>query len=230
MKLKLLLVVASMSGLLMTGCDSSRNLTENETNIIAEYVAGVVLKHDKNYKEALILPEIVSEDEKTQTVTSTPTPTPGSNNTQPGANANNQIGNTQANADFTEVIGIKGLTVEYSGYKTMDDLSDSYFTIESGSGYQLLVAKFNVKNTTKKEIDIELGSTNIVYQIDINQGIFQKPLLTFLDNDLRLIDSTVKAKDTLETVLVFKVKDDIDLDTVNVIISRGDKTAIVKLK
>lgn len=224
MKLKLLLVVAGMSGLLMTGCSSSMNLTENETNVIAEYVAGVVLKHEKNYTEALILPKIAEEIEAKIT------PTPSVDNGQVVTDTTKKEGNLQANADFTEVIGIAGLTVEYSGYKTMNNLSDSYFTIESGDGYQLLIVNFKVTNTTKKDIDIKLGTSNIVYQVDINQGDFYKPLLTFLDNDLRLLDTTVKAKDTLETILVFKVKEDINLDIANVIISRDDKTAIVKLK
>lgn len=230
MKFKLLLVVTGMSLLLLTGCGSSISLTDNETSIVAEYVGGLVLKYDKNYEDSLIVPEDILEEDVQATVTPTPTTAPSDEGVNNANDTVSKDSNKQANADFTEVIGIEGLTVEYSGYKTSDNYSDPYFTIESGDGKQLLIVGFDVKNTTKKDVAMNLGNSDISYQLDINTGTFQKPLLTFLDNDLRLIDTTVEANSTLKTVLVFNVSDKINLDVVNVIISRGDKTAIVKLK
>lgn len=236
LKFKMFLAISGLSMLLLTGCASSILLTDNESDIVAEYIAGLIFKYDKNYEEVLINPE-EDEESNVDTVTTTPTPSP----TLAIADENKDVtnkneasfindSNLQANADFTEVIGVKNLTIEYSGYEIKDSLSDTYFNIEAGDGKQLLIVKFKVKNNSKKDIALNLAKSDILYQLDINTGNFQKPLLTFLDNDLRLIDTTVKGNSTLDTVLVFSVSDKVNLDVVNVIISHAHKTAIVKLK
>ena len=216
--------------LVLTGCASSISLTDNESDLVAEYIAGLMFKYDTNYEEALIPPEEVNEE---VVVTISPSPTPVSmNGSDKGTISQNEIkdGNVQANADFTEVIGVKNLEIEYVGYEEKDSLSDNYFNIESGEGKNLVIVKFKLKNTSDKDIKLNLTKSNILYQLDINTGNFQKPLLTFLDNDLRMIDTTIKAKSSLDTVLVFNVSAKVNLDVVNVIVSHSHKTAIIKLK
>lgn len=229
LKFKIFLAVTGLSMLLLTGCASSISLTDNESDVVAEYIAGLMFKYDKNYEEALILPE-ESEEE---VVKATPTPTQGaisdSDKVTTSQNSNHDA-NLQAVSDFTEVIGVKNLKIEYSGYEVKDSISDDYFNIESGKEKNLVIVKFKLINTSSKDIPLNLTKSNISYQLDINTGNFQKPLLTFLDNDLRLIDTTVKANSTLDTVLVFDVSDNVDLNVVNVIISNLQKTAIIKLK
>lgn len=235
LKLKIFLAITGLSMILLTGCASSISLTDNESDIVAEYVAGLVFKFDKNYEEALIDPEEDGEENEvvaTLTPTTSPSPTSveGENVDSTKKGNSNTDANIQANSDLAEVIGFKKLSIEYSGYEVKENLSDSYFNIESGEGKKLLIAKFKLKNNTKKDVTLNLSNTEVLYQLDINTGNFQKPLLTFLDNDLRLIDTAVKANSTLDTVLVFTVPDNVNLDVVNVIISRAHKTAIVKLK
>lgn len=237
MKAKLMLMILGLSMLLMTGCANSTQLTDDEEDMIAEYAAGLVLKYDKKYDQALIEPTEEQEEpeevvpEITPTPSPTPTPAPTKNEiTQESGSNDKPNTNLQANADFTEVIGIKGLTIEYSGYKTVKSYSDPYFTIESEDGKQLVVVNFKVTNTAAKDIVMNLANSEIAYQLDINTGTFGKPLLTFLDNDLRFIDTTVEAKKSKDTVLIFSISEKIDMNVVNVIISRNDKTAIVKLK
>lgn len=216
--------------LVLTGCASSISLTDNESDLVAEYIAGLMFKYDSNYEEALIPPE---EENEEMVVTISPSPTPVSmNGSDKGAISQNEIkdGNVQANADFTEVIGVKNLEIEYVGYEEKDSLSDNYFNIESGEGKNLVIVKFKLKNTSDKDIKLNLTKSNILYQLDINTGNFQKPLLTFLDNDLRMIDTTIKARSSLDTVLVFNVSAKVNLDVVNVIVSHSHKTAIIKLK
>ena len=230
MKNKIFLAVIGLIMLVLTGCASSISLTDNESDLVAEYIAGLMFKYDKNYEETLILPE---EETEEVVVSVSPTPTPVStNDSNKGAASQNENkdGNVQANADFTEVIGVKDLEIEYGGYEVKDSLSDNYFNIESGEGKDLVIVKFKLKNTSDQDIKLNLTKSNILYQLDINTGNIQKPLLTFLDNDLRMIDTIIKAKSTFDTVLVFNVSEKVNLDVVNVIISHSHKTAIIKLK
>lgn len=216
--------------LFLTGCVSSISLTDNESDLVAEYIAGLMFKYDTNYEEALIPPE---EEKEEVVVTISPSPTPVLiNDSDKGTTSQNENkdGNVQANVDFTEVVGVKNLEIEYGGYEVKDSLSDNYFNIESGEGKSLIIVKFRLKNTSDKDINVNLTKSNIMYQLDINTGNFQKPLLTFLDNDLRMIDTTIKANSSFDTVLVFNVSEKVNLDVVNVIISHSQKTAIIKLK
>jgi len=102
-RLLLSLAVVSMFGL--TGCASSIRLTENENNIVAEYLAGVLLSQQRSYDQALIEPSPTPTP--VPTVTPTPTsPEKPSTVSNKGNNSGYQTGsNVQANADFTEVIG-----------------------------------------------------------------------------------------------------------------------------
>lgn len=116
MKNKIFLAVTGLIMLVLTGCASSISLTDNESDLVAEYIAGLMFKYDKNYEETLILPE---EETEEVVVSVSPTPTPVStNDSNKGAASQNENkdGNVQANADFTEVIGVKDLEIEYGGY------------------------------------------------------------------------------------------------------------------
>lgn len=52
-KKKLLLLMFSLSALLLVGCQQVVDLTEEETRLIAEYVAELLLKYDINYEDRM---------------------------------------------------------------------------------------------------------------------------------------------------------------------------------
>lgn len=217
----------------MTGCASPISLNEKEENMIAESIAGIILYDQDNYTEALVEP--------TPTPTATPTPLPTIAPTtapvNPSDNSNSQSGskdtstpNQQANADFVEVIGMSGITAEYTKYEIVDSFKEDAFSLQPMKGNELLVITFDISNTTKKDKNFALGDLKIDYMLDINTDTKLRPLLTLKENDLRYIDVSLKAGETKETILVFEVKQKLNMDTLNLIISRNDKTAIVKIK
>lgn len=228
LKKRLLLVLAVVSMFGLTGCANSIRLTENENSIIAEYLAGVLLSQQKTYDQALIEPS------PTPIPTLTPTPLEVSKSNQDsdkGSSSGSQSSsNVQANADFTEVIGIKNLTIEYTGYDMVSNFSDEYFSLDASKGKQLMVIKFDVKNTSKNAVRFQLADADIQYQLDINTGTIVKPQLTFMLNDLRYIDIEIGGKEVKETIVIFEVPKKQEIKTANLIISKDEKTAIVKLK
>lgn len=225
-RILLSLAVVSMFGL--TGCASSIRLTEKENNIVAEYLAGVLLSQQRTYDQALIEPS------PTPIPVATVTPTP-SIPEKPSANTGNASGqkpgaNVQANADFTEVIGIKNLTIEYTSYDMVNSFSDEYFSLDASKGKQLMVIKFNVQNKSKNATKLQLTNADIQYQLDIDMGTILKPQLTFILNDLRYIDLEIGGKETKEALIIFEVPKKQEMKTANLIISKDEKTAIIKLK
>lgn len=224
-RILLCLAVVSMFGL--TGCASSIRLTEKENNIVAEYLAGVLLSQQRSYDQALIEPTPTPIPTVTPTPSSPEKPSTVSNN----GNTSGKTGsNVQANADFTEVIGIKNLTIEYTGYDMVNSFSDEYFSLDAAKDKQLMVIKFNVKNTSKNATKLQLTNADIQYQLDINMGTMLKPQLTFILNDLRYIDLEIEGKKTKEAIVIFEVPKKQEMKTANLIISKDEKTAIIKLK
>ncbi|NLZ83235.1 MAG: hypothetical protein GX915_06195, partial [Clostridiales bacterium] len=55
---KLSMLVSLLFILSLTGCAAGYNLSEQDSNLVAESVAGLLLKYDYNYREqALLLPK-----------------------------------------------------------------------------------------------------------------------------------------------------------------------------
>lgn len=230
MKNKVVLITVILSALLLTGCASTYKLTEKETDQIAEYTAGLLLQHDTNYIQTLAEPEeeIIEQEqvevEKAEEVVQKEENITGS--TASGTSESNK----QANADFTDVIGVAGISVEYMKCSLKESYATDYYLLEPNKGGQLLVLEFAIKNSYKTEKKLSLGAANIQYQLDLNSGTFIKPLLTFFDTDLRYLEMTVPAKSQKTGILVFSVSKDTKLEGMNLIISKESQTAIIKIK
>ena len=61
---KLLFLLITICGVVLTGCAQLIDLTENESDVLAEYMAGTMLRHAENYEEALIYPEETTEEKE----------------------------------------------------------------------------------------------------------------------------------------------------------------------
>ena len=59
-KVKLCAVIFSLTAMLC-GCTKTIDLTEKETDMLAEYISKEVLERDKCYEQGLITPELVSD-------------------------------------------------------------------------------------------------------------------------------------------------------------------------
>lgn len=220
----------------LTGCTSVVPLSEDEENMIAEYMAKGVLDSQEGYTEALFTPTPTPTPTPTSTpepistpipdATLTPTPT-----NQPSNSGSSSSSNQQANADFEQVMGMTNIKVEYTGYEIVESLSEGSFHLDPPTkGKQLFIVRFDVTNTSKKQIPFRLGDLNISYLLDLNINQKENPLVTLIDNDLRFIDLKIKAGETKETFVFFEIDKKLKVEQANLIISREDKTAIIKLK
>lgn len=234
MKKRWLLVGLMISMLGLTGCTSAVPLTDDQENMIAEYMAKEILDSQEGYTQALIeptptpTPTPTAEPTVTQPPKALDTPTSGpSDQTSPGSDL---ASNQQANADFAQVIGMTNIKVEYTGYETVKELTEGSFHLEPSKGKELFLIQFDVTNTSKKEISFNLGSLDISYLLDLNTKLKVHPLVTLKDNDLRFIDLVIKAGETKHTLILFELDQKVKIKQANLIISREDKTAIIELK
>lgn len=236
MKKRILWGIAAAGMLLLTGCVAETYaLTEEEQDIIAEYAATVLLRNDENYyTEALLSPTPTPTPLPTSTPTPTPVPTaaPTPTGGSTGASGNRGEAEIQANADLNQVFGLAGLRVEYIDYQLMDVYlleNNSSVMLRASEGKQLLVVNMRVKNTAGILQEFDFGGQSISYQLDCNEKNFVRPELTVLEEDMLYMTIQLMPGEEKDCLLVFQVGQDSDLSDANLIVSRGDYTAIVSL-
>lgn len=238
---KLGLMILLIMLLALTGCMHEYRLSETESDIAAEYMAGILLKQDQNYEATLVDPaELNNEEGEPADQEEEPTPVPtnepieGNNETQNKDNNDTVENEIEENYTLTEVIGNKDFDIQYSGYQLCsvypEDETNVVFSITPGEGNQLLVVKFLIENITQEKKTFNLRESKIKYQLDINVGTIYKPMLALLENNLQYIDMAVGAGKKVPAQLIFEVSRDLDMANINLMVSKDSKTEIIKIK
>lgn len=234
-RLKLILVMILTFS--VTGCINEYDLTEEQSDAVAEYAAGILLINDDMYDQKLIPMDEYETDFDTGFDFSDDSSTSLPDDAGSSEDAENDEGNASDSKNkytLSEVIGNNNLDIRYKEYM----LTPSYpktpesdaFSLDARTGYQLLVMSFDVTNTTNKDQRLDLSDAGINYQLDVNAGTIYKPELTFQENDLRFIDITVKSKKTIQALLIFEVNKNEEISGMNLLASKGSKSEIIKIK
>lgn len=224
----IIIVVFSLSG-----CITEYKANDVQTDAVAEYMAGLLLKGNVDYKQALTPltditnPEpIEGEDTKQQTEDAI----------EPDSTGKTMSEKDKDDMDYTltEVIGESDFEIQYKGYDIVDTYPEkpesTYFTLTPRKGHRLLVATFSVKNVSGKKKVLNLSKAEMIYQLDINVGTVYKPQLSLLENDLQYIDVAIPAGDTISSVLIFEISDKTDVSNISLIITKDKKSEIIEIK
>ncbi len=243
---KLFLLLIVICGVTLTGCAQLIDVNDQESDVLAEYMAGTMLRHANNYDEALIYPETTESTESAETAESTD----AAKTTDISDPINNTIEDTSAEtADITSTLddSQNGNTVNlesifngilkdkfgiaYTDYKFYNSYPDEneFFTLETTKDKKLLAVSFNVKNITKKSETLDLKDFNLIYQLTDNEDTVYNPMMTLLNNDIQYIDFKIAAGKTQKAVILFNVPKDIDVSNMKLTITYKDKTTLLDL-
>lgn len=220
------LVMVMVAGCL-SGCAKKVDLTEDEQNLVAEYAAQVVLKHDKNYNGKL-------KEIDTEEATSKNKETATNNvivNTEQGTEPNSNIDLKS----LSDAFGFGALTVNYTGYQVLDtypDTSDVAFVLKSKADTRLLILKFNVSNQTENAVDVPMMSFDTTIKSTINGSESYSALVTLLMDGLNTFSGTVAAGETKELVLAFETpnSDENSINSLQLKVSKNGDSSIFDLK
>lgn len=228
---KKILLAAAASLVLLNGCmGETYPLTEEEQDIIAEYAAGVLLRNDEGYTQALVTPTPTPSPEPTLTPTPEPTAAAGEDETGGSHGGNGGGDNTvTANAALNEVYGLEGLLVEYDGYELLESISEENGTylVSAEDGRMLLKVNFVLTNTAGIEQSFDFGAQNINYQLDCNEKKFLQPKITGLD--MLFLNITLAPGGSSKGCIIFEVSSTVEPEDCNVIVSRDTYTSILAL-
>lgn len=140
----------------LTGCADVPDLSDNEVEIISQYMAGAVLNSTDNYKYSFKYDESILAPTPTPTPTRVPVPTPtaevagntggggsGSSGGSGGSSGTSSFDGTGNGADNTikvnlsEIYNIKGINVKQTSYDVTKSLVTQYSSIAADKGKKL---------------------------------------------------------------------------------------------
>ena len=231
---KLMVILLAMTTL--TGCIQKYEYTEEQTDAAAEFMAGLLLKSDDRYKaDLLTVDEIMENQAGAVTVTPIPGTSPGGVDNQEDTGLSPIEGEKpQKEYTLSEVIGEKGFSLEYTSYiiaeSYPEDPAETYFSITPRKGNQLIVLSFMLTNELKKNNNLNLTQADIKYQLYINSKSVYEPPFALLENNLKLIDITLREGEVKPVVLIFEVEKDMEMKDISLKVTREKRSEVIEIK
>lgn len=249
MKKGKVLGLLAMSAVLLTGCvDSMPELTAEQSDIIAEYAAGLLLKYSSNYNykiaseeevaAAMAAREEVSEPEPEQETETDHAQTleeaeqgPSSSETQPTEAEQVQF---VSDLDFAAELGIDDLIIRYQSFEICDSYphNNSGFSVDAAQGKKLLVMHFDMEGLPEEDVDCNLFDYDIKMRVNINDTVSAAVLSTMIPNDFASYMDVVKAGEMVDVVSVAEIDDmtEEEIQTLILLAASNGRACTVKLK
>ena len=210
--------------LCLTGC-GMMSLTTKESDMIAEYAAYVLVKHDRNYFPKL-KDEVEEETTRANWVTPDVSTVVDQNPTGNTSSSTSETTATFSSKSMAEAMEVEGFDISYTNYELVKEYKDDYFTMPAVEGTKLLVCKFQVTNQSGQESILNILEKQLSFRCMINKEKIVGSQLTMLLNDLSSLKETFAANETKEVLLIFQVSDSYDgnISSLQLTIKNGEES------
>lgn len=227
------------AAILMTGCGSVMpDLTEEETEIISEYAAGVLLKYDRVHggrlmSEAEYEMEENKKAEREAAASAAEQQNAEENAAEESVASDTEVVDVSQDAEVVvpstieEYYDIQDITFQYTGYELTDSYpSDSeednvFFAMDATEGMQLLVLKFTATNVSSADQTLDMIGYGVRFKVSVNGGSGENVLSTMLLNDMQNYKGVISAGTGRELVSIVEVPQATTVESIDFIL-RGD--------
>ena len=240
----------AMSAVLLTGCvDHMPELTAEQSDIIAEYAAGLLLKYSSNYDYKIVSDEevaaamaAVQESSEPETESETETDkeqTEGTDPSMPSPDTSSPENETEqvqvvADLDFAAELGIDDLIIRYQSFEICSSYPENNtgFSVDAAQGKKLLVMHFDMEGLPEEDIDCNLFDYDIKMRVNINDTVSANVLSTMIPNDLASFMDVVHGGERIDVVAVAEISDMTEEEIQALVLraSSNGHTCTVKLK
>ena len=191
------------------------DLDSEQNNLIAEYAAGVLIKHSYNHSNRYEFS--ASEDETEEEPTVEPEkPTDEGETVEPEKPTSSEEETTTAPEEikFEEVLGFENISVECDGYEVTESLDadpNGLFELVAETGYKFVVVNYMLTNTSEEEITVNTADKNIILKACFNNDYkYNNYDASILGNDLTVSkDVLIEAGAEYKAVTIFMVPEDV---------------------
>ena len=219
-----LLVLLCMAAL--TGCGKNDiSLTNEENDLVAEYIAGTLLKYScdnewKYQKLHTAQKTGVTTTAGTNSSTQTPTQSQAGNSQKPTASSSSAASTATVSASGTagttstdlmgslpSALGLSGVTVKYKDYVTGSSYpSDAYVSVPAQSGCEVVAVELTLTNTSGQAVTLN-SSGNVTFKLEVG-GTGVVNYASILKNDITALKNvSLAAGASKDVVVLFQVKE-----------------------
>lgn len=220
--------VLAISACMLTGCiDSMPDMTEEQSELVAEYAADMLLKYSPNYHYRIADEEEVasaeaemetSQEEETMQEESQPSQdlsqTGSGETVSVGAETSVEDG---AEYDLAAFFGMDQFSIMYASCEVTDAYPNAEsgvgFSVTAPQGYNLLVLHFDVENLGEEAAQCDLFDQISKVSVNVNDAGYVQALSTLLTNDLTTYMEDIPAGEVADAVVVVPVEQT-DLDEI----------------
>lgn len=215
-----LIIAVMLAGVMLTGCTTVYNLTSEESDLIAEYSANVLINNAfTNKKEYVALMRYLARQEEEQTK-ETPT------SEQVNAEVNNSesidvietaasgeaVGSQSGKASgMAEILGLGNIEVTCLGYEVTDIYPKDEYALSTTAtkGHKFVVVHYEFTNPSSESVIMNIED-GISVKAVINNSNTVKSYATLLNEDIMNMDGReLAAGETIQGVFIFNVKDEL---------------------
>lgn len=220
---------------LLTGCSQPiPDMTEEQSAMVAEYAAGLLLKYDKNYSESLPeAAEALPDNEIEEAVT----PEAEAENTETAEEASSVQESTPEETIVTDIagfLGLSGIDITYTGYEFADSYEEGEslaFSLDATPGNRLLIVKFDMTNYNGEDTEVNILDRRVRFGLIPNQGKRKPVLYTMLLNDLSIYKNVVAAGATEQALLISEIpQEEAMLDNLSLYIKNETDAVTITLE
>lgn len=220
--------VLAISACMLTGCiDLMPDMTEEQSELVAEYAADMLLKYSPNYHYRIADEEEVAsaeaemetsqEEETTQEESQ-----PSQDLSQTGSGETVSVGaetsvEDGAEYDLAAFFGMDQFSIMYASCEVTDAYPNAEsgvgFSVTAPQGYNLLVLHFDVENLGEEAAQCDLFDQISKVSVNVNDAGYVQALSTLLTNDLTTYMEDIPAGEVADAVVVVPVEQT-DLDEI----------------
>lgn len=203
----------------LTGCGKNDiSLTNEENDLVAEYIAGTLLKYSydnewKYQKLNTAQKTGVTTTAGTNSSTQTPTQSQAGNSQKPTASsssaasttafASGTAGKTSTDlmGSLSSALGLSGVTVKYKDYVTGSSYpSDAYVSVPAQSGCEVVAVELTLTNTSGQAVTLN-SSGNVTFKLEVG-GTGVGNYASILKNDITALKNVSLAAGASKDVVV----------------------------
>lgn len=261
MKKYRILGVLAMAVVMLTGCiDSMPEMTSDQSDMVAEYAAGLLLKYSPNYnymlvsddelavalnqralEEQMLAAETQQEDEeKADEETTQEQQTPDAEMpTEKASEEDVEETPVQMLADSgTDLVMELGLAEQVSlRYQSFEicasypKAAKGYSGIDAAEGKKLLVMHFDLENDTADKVDCQLFDYSMRLRVTVNDSVIRNAEdTTLLPDDMLSYSGTLEAGEITDVIAIAQIEEMSDRDITSLILQISSSDSSCSIK
>lgn len=244
MRRKCLLCGVLLAGALaLTGCgEEPYELEDNERDIIVNYAAHIIAKHNRKQPEGYQYvyvpeeeedargeePEDTKDGEPEETDSDAQEPESTDSGADDGSEEKEQPEDgeeAEPSVTLSEALGLSGVKAVYTGA----ELTNDYGAVVPEDGKRLLVLHVMLQNEGKKDVALDMVSILPSFRANVNNIEETNAEITILPDDLGTWEGTVPAGGSAETVILFQIGNSqiTSVEQLEMKVTAGDRTSRV---